>query len=107
MEYLENQIQTKKCTKCLCEKDLEGFPIQKHAKDNHSSWCKNCHCEYSKTKYEINSEKKVILCECGKIIFQNYMEKHLKTKIHFKRLSDHEAELMYYNVIESVKLEVF
>jgi hypothetical protein len=90
-------MDLKKCSKCLCETNLNNFPIQKQAKDKHSVWCKSCHSEYSKNNCEYNSEiqrkyyennkdKLKVYCECGKYIFKKNMKNHLQTKIHLKRL---------------------
>ena len=91
-------MEIKKCGRCLYEKELESFPIQKNTKDNHSSWCKSCHSEYAikhnnkenrKKYYDKYKDKIKVLCECGKYIFKHAMKKHLESKIHYTRLSDH------------------
>lgn len=85
-------MESKKCTKCLCEKNIENFSNQKRSKDKHSPWCKQCHIEYSATKnkefYEKNKHKMKKWCECGKYIFKKNYKIHLLSKIHFKRMNN-------------------
>lgn len=109
LPYDNITVKQKMCNKCLCEKNLENFPIQEHFKKKYySSWCKCCHCEYSKMRnkydsekqkeyYKKNKDKMKILCECGKYIFEKGIKKHVETKIHFTRLSNQVTEDFIFN----------
>jgi len=43
---------TKKCTKCRRELPLSEFTKHKITKDGLDHWCKSCHSEHAKVRYE-------------------------------------------------------
>jgi len=66
-------MKTKICSKCRIEKYINKFHIDKHTKDNYSSWCKLCRKIYDKIYYKKRYKKYRI-----RIIKQKYREKHKK-----------------------------
>lgn len=63
-----------KCSKCLFLKESIDFHRNKSTKTGYSNQCKQC----------INSK---IKCICDKYVLQNYLQKHLLTKMHLKHLN--------------------
>ena len=47
---------TKTCTKCLTEKPLEQFTLNKGTRDGRQSWCRGCTAEYLRNYYRSNPE---------------------------------------------------
>jgi len=50
-------METKKCTKCGEEKELNEFPNCKTGKNGKHSACKKCHRQYQRDRYASSPEK--------------------------------------------------
>src|SRR6478736_618809 len=81
---MENNSVTKKCTKCLEDKDLTFFGKKKNTKDGLNFVCKPCVSVASKKAYELNSDKK-------KASAKAYYEAN-KTEVLSKRDSEVQKE---------------
>jgi hypothetical protein len=70
----------KKCCHCKNELPLNCIYKNKTKKDDLNRECNTCKNEY----YKKNKDKLFprVDCDCGKTIYNYYLEKHLKTKYH-------------------------
>ncbi len=78
---MENEIVGKQCSKCKIVKSITEFHKNKCFLDGLNNQCKPC--RKSNPNYI-----KEIPCECGKIILNSYLKKHLQTNYHIKRMNN-------------------
>lgn len=76
MEFLP----TKKCVKCKEVRLLTDYCKNKYEVDGLFWVCNYCQKEYH-MKYN-----KPVKCECGRMVSEKYLQKHLKSNIHEKYL---------------------
>ena len=76
MNSSELKSSVKKCVKCKVESPLSEYYKSKYGKDGLFWMCKYCAKEYN-TNYH-----KPATCECGKVVSESYLEKHVKSKLH-------------------------
>ena len=70
----------KVCSECKIEYSLNNFHKNKCTKDGYHYFCKNCKRDYYLKNKEKLFPKKT--CSCGKTLYEYYLAKHLKTKLH-------------------------
>jgi hypothetical protein len=77
---METSVPTKKCVKCKEVRLLTDYCKNKNGVDG-LFWV----CNYCQKEYYLNYIKPV-KCECGRLVNEKYLQKHLNSNIHKKYL---------------------
>lgn len=77
MSHTESKgVSTKKCNKCQLERLLVLYCRNRNGRDGLNWICNKCK----------NETRKKVQCSCGKMVYKDYLDKHVLTSLHWRNL---------------------
>lgn len=85
---IEEKGISKRCNKCLQDRLLVLYCRNKNGKHGLNWICNKCRDEYRKNKVRDKAQ-----CICGRIVYNDYLVKHMLTSLHKRSLEEVASSL--------------